>query len=172
MRLPESGGRAHSAPMKYPAALTKSLLMAASIGMVVPVVAQTAPKPPQPAKPTKPVTPAPEEEPKVDGFEIKRPGGGFLGVKAEGLRLVVKFYDEDKKPTEPAKVSRASARWNPVNKTGEERTVLNMEGGVLASPAVLRPPYTFRVFLTLLDENGTALESHVIDARQLGAAKE
>lgn len=158
--------------MKYPSAFAKSLVMAAWIGMVVPLGAQTIPA--KPVKPAKPATPSKEEAPKIDGFEVKRPGGGFLGVKVDGLKLVVSFYGEEKKPVSPGNVARASARWNPVNKKGDERAVLDAAPGgkSLESPAIVRPPYTFRLYLTLLDENGNVVESHVIDARELNTAKD
>lgn len=152
--------------MKFNAALAKSLLMAASIGMIVPLVAQT------PAKPAKPA-PAPAEAPaKIDGLEIARKNGGFLGLTVEGPRLVLKFYDADKKPVAPD-VARAAARWNPVNKTGDVRSVLNpAEGQSLASAAVVQPPLVFKVYLTLLDADGNAVESVIGDLRLLGAPKE
>jgi hypothetical protein len=153
--------------MKLNAALAKSLLMAASIGIVVPLTAQTSAKPVKPA-------PAPAEEPaKIPGIELPRQKGGFLGVTVDGPRLVVKFYDVDKKPV-AVDVARAAARWDPINKTSDVRTVLNPdEGGkALISPLVVQPPLVFKVYLTLLDAEGNALESHIADLKKLKAPKE
>lgn len=152
--------------MKLNAALAKSLLMAASIGMIVPIAAQTAPKP------AKPATPA-EEPAKVDGLELARKNGGFLGLTVEGPRLVLKFYDAEKKPVDMDAI-RASARWDPVNKTSDVRTVLNPspDGKTLVSPLVVQPPLTFKVYLTLIATDGTAIESLVADLRQLNKTKE
>lgn len=152
--------------MKLPAAFIKSLLMAASIGMVVPLAAQTAPKPtPKPAVPA-------EEPAKVVGIEVARKNGGFLGVAVEGVRMVIRFYDKDKKPAR-VDVARAAARWNPLNKTGDERSVLNPDGDglTLVSTPVVRAPLVFKVYLTLLDAEGAAVESVVVDMRELGGAK-
>lgn len=156
--------------MKFNSALTKSLLMAASIGMIVPSAAQTLPKPATPAKPS--TVPTEEEPAKIDGLEIARKAGGFIGVEIEGVRLVVKFYDADKKPIE-ANVARAAARWNPVNKTGEVRSVLNLagDGKSLVSTPVLQPPHVFNVYLTLIAEDGTAVETFVVNLREVATPK-
>jgi hypothetical protein len=154
--------------MKLNAAFTKSLLMAASIGMIVPVAAQTT------AKPAKPATPAPVEEPaKIEGLELARKNGGFVGLTVEGPRLVLKFYDADKKPAD-LDVARAAARWDPVTKTGDVRSVLNpsSDGKSLVSTPVVQPPLVFKVYLTLLSADGTAVESLVADLRELKKAKE
>lgn len=154
--------------MKINSAVVKSLLMAASIGMVVPLVAQTYPKP-------KTINPAPNpdgEEIKIEGLEIPRKDGTFLGLTVEGARMVLKFYDKDKKPV-PVNVARVAARWNPINKVGEERSVLNpnQENTELVSTPVVRPPLVFKVYLTLLDGQGTAVESIIADLRQLKPAE-
>ena len=96
--------------MKLNSALAKSLLMAASMGMVTPVLAQTFPRPAKPAQPAP--APAPDEEAAtIEGIEVTRKNGGYLGVTVNGPRLVLKFYDNEKKPA-PLDVARAAARWN------------------------------------------------------------
>lgn len=155
--------------MKFNTAVAKSLLMAASIGMVVPLTAQTS----KPSKPTKPAS-APVDEPaKIDGLEFPRKAGGFLGLTVDGPRLVVKFYDAEKKPV-TVDVARASARWNPLNKTGDVRSMLNpsSDGMSLESTPVVKPPLVFLVYLTLLDSEGKVVESVVADLRKLGLPKE
>jgi len=155
--------------MKLNTSVTKSLLMAASIGMIVPLAAQTAPKPAKPAVP-----PADEstETPKIEGIEIARKDGTFLGLTVSGPRFVLAFYDAKKKPV-TADVARAVARWNPVNKTGDERSVLNPgdEGKTLVSLPNVRPPFAFKVTIILVDEKGDSVESFIVDTRPLGGAK-
>jgi hypothetical protein len=170
MRLASGGVWPTFRSMKPNAALAKSLLMAASIGIVVPLCAQTAPKKSAPtAGPSKPApapaAPAAEEpEPQLPGSVIARPSGGFLSLTVEGLNFKLSFYDAKKKPL-AADAVRAIARWDPVNKTGEVRSVLNPtdEGTALMGNVPVRPPYVFKVFLTLLGPDGKALESHVVD---------
>ena len=156
--------------MKLNSALAKSLLMAASMGMVTPVLSQTFPRPAKPAQPAP--APAPDEEAAtIEGIEVTRKNGGYLGVTVNGPRLVLKFYDNEKKPA-PLDVARAAARWNPVNKTGDERSVLNPAGdGSLVSTPVVKPPLVFKVYLTLLDADGKEVESTVVDLRRLNEPK-
>lgn len=153
--------------MKLHSAVAKTLLMAASLGMTTPMIvtslrAQGRPRPPAAA----------EEEPKVVGLEIARNGGGFLGVALEGLSLVVRFYDADKKPI-LAGAARAAIWWNPVNKAGVQRTVMTATPDLLAlrSPAQLRPPYVFTVSVTLVREDGETIEQHMVDIAAVVAAQ-
>jgi hypothetical protein len=157
--------------MKLNAALAKSLLMAASIGTVVPLAAQTAPKKPAAgsAKPAPAPAPAPDEteaEPVLPGSVIARPGGGFLSLSLEGVNFKLTFHDAKKKPV-PADAVRATVRWNPVNKTGDLRSVLNPGGSdnALVGNVPVRPPYVFKVYLTLIGPDDKAMESHVVDFR-------
>lgn len=150
--------------MKPNAALAKTILLAASIGMTVPLVVPGARAQSRPGRPMQ----ATDEEPKVVGIEVARDNGGFLGVAVEGLALVVRFYDEERKPV-PADVARATVWWDPVNKAGKERTVLNPspDGLSLRSPAKLRPPYVYDVVVTFLSAEGEALKTHFVDLKQL-----
>jgi len=162
--------------MKINAALAKSLLMAASIGMVVPVIAQTAPKKdapkPGPSKPGSakpapaPAAPVEEAEPVIPGTVITRADGGFLSLTVEGLHFKLSFYDAKKKPV-AADAVRAIARWDPVNKAGEVRSILNPtdEGKALKGNVAVRPPYVFKVYLSLIGAEDKVLESHVVDFR-------
>lgn len=159
--------------MKLNAALAKSLLMAASIGILVPLVGQTAPKKDAPktgaTKPKPAPTPAaPVEEPETQlpGSVIARPNGGFLSLSVEGGRFKLGFYDAKKKPV-AADAVRAITRWDPVTKAGEERSILNLaEGGqALTGNVVVRPPYVFKVFVTLIGSDDKAIESYTVDFR-------
>lgn len=159
--------------MKPNACLLKTLLIAASLGVAAPLLAQgTAPAtPPKPnvAKSADTKKPAPPEEaPKIPGVVVSRPNGSFLGVLVEDGRFKISFYDAKKKPV-PVDVSRASARWPVHYKVFDERTVLNPngDGTALTSPKFVRPPYTFKLYLSLFGEgNDQAVEQYVIDFRQ------
>jgi hypothetical protein len=161
--------RARVRCMKLNAALAKSLLMAASIGIVVPLVAQTSAKKeaPQTGSAQPPTTGASEEEqePQLPGSVIARPGGGFLSLTVDGLHFKLSFYDAKKKPVE-ADAIRALARWDPPSRS-QERSVLNpdSDGKALIGNVQVRPPYVFKVFLTLIGPDDKVLESHVVDFR-------
>ena len=163
--------------MKLNAALAKSLLMAASIGVVVPLIAQTVPKKDAPKQPAKPATPkaapapapaAPAEEAEITlpGAVITRASGGFLSLTVEGGHFKLSFYDVKKKPAS-ADAVRATARWDPVNKPGVMRTVLLPAGGnqALTGNTFVQPPFVFKVYLSLIGPDDAVLESHVIDFR-------
>ncbi len=142
--------------MKIHPALGKSLLMAASVGMIVPVLAQPA---------GANVVVEEEAEIVLPGSVVPRKNGGYLSLTLEGNFFKLSFYDEKKKPA-TADAVRATTRWEPVNKSGEERSVLNPAGdGSLRGNVVVRPPFVFKVYLTLIGEDGKAIESHVIDFR-------
>jgi hypothetical protein len=108
-----------------------------------------------PAKPpaTKASPPAKQKEParEVDGFAIVRRNGGFLGVKVEGNTFRVTFYDKDKKPV-VADVAAIALRWPVQYQPNPERTLLkpNGDGKTLTSDKVVRPPFQFKLYLTLL----------------------
>ena len=115
-------------------------------------------------------TKAPEAA-KIEGVEVARAGGGFLGVAIVGGTFKITFYDAKKKPIN-ADVARAALRWDPKYKVGVERVVLNRteDGKALASPRNIRPPYLFKLFVTLLKsaegEGEDAVgETYVVDFR-------
>lgn len=160
--------------MKLPVVAAKVLFTAAWLALVVPLGAQTAPapKPVAPSGPGKKPADAPAEAPAViPGLELPRNDGTFLGLTVENTRMILKFYDADKKPA-PINLARAAARWNPVNKIGDERSVLNpnAQNDALVSTPVVRPPLVFKVYLTLLDENGAVVESIIADMRKLDSS--
>ncbi len=169
--------------MKLNTALAKSLLIGASLGFVGSLCAQTTTTAPAPGAaksaakgaPGKTDTPAksqPTAEAKADtpeeiilpGVVQPRPNGGFLTVEVVDGKFKLSFYDAKKKQV-PADVARATARWRSNRKTSEDRSVLNPDGDgkSLVGVGFVRPPFIFKVYLTLLNEEGTASESHVID---------
>lgn len=132
-----------------------------------------------PAQTTKPATPGKadannEAEPKIEGITIARPNGTYLGIALENGTFKLSFYDQKKKPARPD-VPRAAARWNPNYKTGSERIILNpsADGKALVGHKPVRPPYAFKLYLTLLAPAATpgseggeqATESYVVDFR-------
>jgi hypothetical protein len=113
-----------------------------------------------------------EEEPKIAGMEIARGDKGFIGLEVAEGAFKMTFYDKEKKPT-PPDVARAALRWDAKYKVGQERLVLNPGGGPnsLNNPRVIRPPYNFKLFITLIkaggaDGDNATGESYVVDFRQ------
>jgi hypothetical protein len=150
--------------MKINAALAKSLLLVTSFGLALPVLAQAPAKP----APAKQAEIAKEEEPVIPGLAVARKNGGFIGLELADGGFKISFYDEKKKPI-PCDVARATIRWNPNNKKGDERRILNLSGDgktLVSNPPVVRPPYIFKLYLTFLSEDGQAVESFpMIDFR-------
>jgi hypothetical protein len=109
---------------------------------------------------------------KVEGVEIARSGGGFMGVAMVGSTFKITFYDAKRKAI-AADVPRALLRWNPKNQSGSERVVLTRteDGKALASPRNIRPPYLFKLYVTLLKSSvegegeDAAGETYVVDFR-------
>jgi hypothetical protein len=159
--------------MKPNACWMKALLVAVSLGAAIPLVAQKAPA----SGTTKPgagkgATAAPgaktEPEPKIEGIVLNRPKGGYLGLTLDGGCFKLSFYDAKKKPAK-VDVARATARWPVRYKAGDEHTVLLPAGAgtALTSAYHVRPPYAFKLYLSLFAASGdNAVESYVIDFRQ------
>jgi len=108
-----------------------------------------------------------EPPPKIEGITIPR-GKNFLGIQIVNGTFKLSFYDEKKKSI-PADVSRAVLRWDPKYKVGKERLLLgpSEDGKSLSSPKNIRPPYNFKLYITLLKEASEAEdpagETFVID---------
>lgn len=119
------------------------------------------------------ITPAgaaePEKEPVIPGITIERKtGGGFLGIEIIGSNFKLSFYDKDKKPA-AADFPRALLRWDVTYKNIPERVILaaGPDGRHLASSRVIRPPYNFQLFITLIsDDKKQESETYVIRFRQ------
>lgn len=115
---------------------------------------------------------AKKEEPpaKIDGIEIPRGEKGYLGIQIVNSTFKLSFYDAKKKPIAPD-VARAALRWDPKYKVGEERVILNPDEKSLTSPKNIRPPYNFKLFITLFKApaegaDPVATENYTIDFRQ------
>jgi hypothetical protein len=109
-------------------------------------------------------------EPRIEGLEVPRGEAGYLGVAIVGGQFKITFYDKKKAPV-VADVHRALLRWDPKYKQGQERVVLNLteDGKALTAPKAIRPPYTFKLFITLMKKSETgedkAAETYMIDYR-------
>jgi hypothetical protein len=108
------------------------------------------------------------EPAKIPGVEIARPAKGYLGLQVNGGNFLLSFYDENRQPAPPA-AARAVLRWTPSNRTGNEFYVLEAaaDGKALSSPKTVRPPYQFRLVLSLFAAGAEApFETHNVDFRQ------
>jgi hypothetical protein len=95
-----------------------------------------------------------EPEPIIPGLTIPRGNGTFLGLEVAGGNFKLSFYDKKKKPVAPD-VSRATARWpNLKSVTGPNRTVLNPSGKSLVGSKPVLAPYTFNVYISLMQGDG------------------
>ncbi len=132
----------------------------------------TAPKAPAgkaatPATPANKVEKKKEELPKIPGTVINRPNGTLLGLEVVGGKFKLTFYDKKHKPM-AVDVTRANARWPNPRGPGDNRTVLNSSGSALVGAKPVVPPFTFNVYLTLLEgegEEAKAVENYTVAFR-------
>jgi hypothetical protein len=112
-----------------------------------------------------------DKEPQLPGMVIPRARGGFLAVEVSGGNFKVTFYDAKKLLTE-VDAARAGVRWRAVGIINERHGVLlpSSDNKALIGNVFVKPPFTFKLYLTLLAENNTALENYVVDLSQLPAA--
>ena len=95
------------------------------------------------------------------GLNQPRPSDGWINVEAVGTRLVIKFFDKEKKPVAPD-VERGTARFKYAAKN-PAHAVLNRDGLTLVTPATVRPPHNYLVILTFFKAGATeATESHTL----------
>jgi hypothetical protein len=133
--------------------------------------AKAATNPKAPAKAADKNAPKKEEPPgKIEGQEIPRGDGRFFGIQVVDSVFKLSFYDAKKKPIVPD-VAYAVLRWTSKHKTGDERVVLMPDGKLLTSPKNIRPPYAFKLFITLFKAppdgaDPVATENFVIDFNQ------
>ncbi|MDD2765485.1 MAG: hypothetical protein PHE83_16105 [Opitutaceae bacterium] len=87
------------------------------------------------------------------GKNVPRAGGGRLNVEAVNTRLVIKFFDADKKPV-PPDADRGVVRFRYTSKR-DEYAVLNREDDTLVTSArKVRPSHNFLVLLSLFAGEG------------------
>ncbi len=149
---PPTAGGAAPATANAPAAPAGKSAAAPATGSSTATKAGTATKAATPAAgAAKAPAKKAEAVPKIEGMEIARGAKGFLGLQLVGGTFKLSFYDMKKKPVAPD-VARAMLRWDPKGKVGQERLVLNRDGMALSSPRPVRPPYVFKLFITLIPE--------------------
>jgi len=106
-----------------------------------------------------------KESTAIPGIVIERKSTqGYLGLELVDFKYKLTFYGEDKKPLK-ADFPRALFRWSKVNGSGSERYMLSAgsKHSVLTSPRNVHPPYNFRLFIVLLDdEQETESETYVV----------
>ncbi len=150
------------------AALVAGLLVAAAPLLAKSVASGAGAKPSTGnAAAAAPTTTQPAE-PKIDGIVIPRAKGGFLGLTLDGGNFKLAFYGANKLPVS-VDVTRAAARWPVHYRPYEERTMLNptADGMALISANFIRPPYAFKLSLTLIVEGSAQPpESYVVDFQQ------
>jgi hypothetical protein len=160
--------------MKTTAVLARSLLVAVACGVMVPGFAQYGPYGKTKAKesrdaPASPAEPTKEEdkEGKIVGVAIARANGNFLGLSTEGGGFKLAFYNAKKKPV-AIDVATGVARWQPSYKKGNELAPLspNGDGKALVSSKFVQPPRIFKVYLTLFNAAGDAVENYTVDYRE------
>jgi len=117
----------------------------------------------RPATPAAAVAPASAEEPAVelDGVVLPRASGGFLQIKMEGVHIVLRAYDEKKKPV-AVDVDRATVRLQFVSRSPEQYTLVPSEDGLaLTVGRPIRQPHVFRAYISLFKgESAEAVETY------------
>ena len=108
----------------------------------------------------------PKEERKIPGIAWARKDGRWLGLTREADHLVIRFYDEKKKP-EQADLKSVSAHWKAPMDSIETHAVLSpsSDGLSLVAPQLLKLPLTYRIYLTLFLANGKEGETFSIVAQ-------
>ncbi len=152
-------------------AVAGCLLFATSVlSAQAPAAPASAAKPKAPAAKAAPAGKADKKEvplPKILGTEIVRANGTKLGLEVVDGKFKLTFYDKKNKPM-AMDVTRATARWPNPRSPGDNRTVLNGSGTALIGQKPVIPPYTFIVFLTLLQGEGDeakAVENYTVHFR-------
>lgn len=104
------------------------------------------------------------EEPQLEGVVVERKNGGFLAFTMSGPSLIVRFYDEKKKPVAPD-VERGFVRFQYPNRTPERRPLIRGDDGMsLTHGQPLRPPHVFKAFVSLSHgDDDASVESYVVD---------
>ena len=142
-------------------ALLMAVMLVGALGAQTPAPKKAAPGAAKKAKKEEP-------PPKIEGQEIARKDGGFMGLLVADGKFKLSFYDKEKKPV-PPDVGSAVLRWTPNYKSGDERVLLTPGGeNILTSERVIRPPYNFKLLMTLLRDAAAAEtpETYVVDFRQ------
>jgi hypothetical protein len=164
----------YDSAMKFPVLLL-GLALTTGVGLaetskptepVKPVESVKVAEPAKPANVTKPAVKKEEPLGKIEGTAITRPNGLYLGLTVADGKFKLTFYDKKKKPA-TVDVTRGLARWANVHGPGDNRAVLNPDGAhSLVATQFVRPPYVFKIYLTLTKGDGDAAEAaetYVVD---------
>lgn len=90
--------------------------------------------------------------PELEGVVVERPDGTFMTVTMEGPRVVLRFFDAKHQPIAPD-VQRAFVKFRLSGRRPQNRTLLPGDDGVsLTHGRVLRPPFVFHAYITLVKE--------------------
>jgi hypothetical protein len=104
---------------------------------------------------------------KIEGLEVAR-AEGFLGIQIVGGTFKITAYDAKKNPKAPD-FSQIALRWNVNYQKAPERATLSPGGGVgvFTSEKVVKPPHSFKLFITLLKGDGgdASAENYTVDFR-------
>ena len=109
-------------------------------------------KPAAPADAKKDAKKKEDEIGKIDGMEIAR-GTGFMGLQVVNGTFKLSFFDAKKKPVAPD-VTSAAFRWTVPYQKAPERTILSLGDKALVSDKTVKPPYSFKLFVTLFKGEG------------------
>lgn len=149
----------------------KQLLLALVVAVATATVLTAQTTPVRPGTPGKAAPArkgeAEKEEPKIEGTELARPNGKFLGLTLHEGKFKLAFYDEQKEPMR-VDALRAVARWPNQHGPGQNRTVLNPagDGTYLLGALFVRGPHTFRLMITVVkSEDGRDVENYTVDFR-------
>ncbi len=117
-----------------------------------------------PLPPSANVNPSPTPTPEpadLPNTVFTRPDGKLIGLTLDNGVFKMSFYDENKNPV-PADVSRATVRWMPKQKFGEETSVLSVtgDGKALVGNKYVQPPFPVHVNVVLLTAEGNAVETY------------
>ena len=94
---------------------------------------------------------------------MARPQGGFLGVELKDNSFQITFYDAKKHPVAADRTS-AILRWSVHYQPNDERTELVPTGNpaVLGNDYAVKPPYNFRLHVTLLGGGTDEPETYLV----------
>lgn len=130
--------------------------------------AKTAPAPAAPKKKDDGKKKTEVKMGKIDGLEVAR-GQTFLGIQIVNGVFKLTNYDKMKKPV-AADFTKVALRWTVNYQPNPERTLLTPSGGVgaFSSEKVVKPPYSFRLFVTLIkgDADDAPVENLTVEFHQ------
>jgi hypothetical protein len=152
--------------MKTAASLIAALLLGGALATVLPAAPARSVTP----KKAAPATKAEEPPAKIEGMEIPRANGGFMGLEIADGTFKLRFYDAKKKKIAPD-VAQVILRWDSKVKAPRENVVLSSDGTLMTSARAIRPPYIFKLFITVFKEpaegaDAVPSENYVVDFNQ------